>query len=450
MLVFTPDGRRLAECGEVGKTVRVWDVGSGRLVHKLEPPGPDQYGHRFLAISPDGNTLAASGYRRNWNGAVHLWNPETGEFRGRLSAGGTSAGWVAISPDSQLLAVSTDGAIKVWELATHKELAADDKAHQGYLGKVAVAANGLVATASDDHTVRIWEMSTGRQRLKLSHDSWVRAVALSPDGSLLASSSLDDTVRLWDMKTGRELYKLPGHGEQGGRRLLGFSADGKRFLSWGDDYYLRIWDVATGKAVLEHRIRPAGMKVPDEDSDERFRFFHSGDAAFSADRKLFVLCQGLTALLFDVATGKEVRALKTELRELALALSPDGKLLLAGGSGEQIKTPLPDGRVRYSLAEEHPLDLWDLSSGKKLRRIMLPGSTSGPLGFAPDGKTFAAATGTMESKIRIWDVATGAERPAIRCHGRVSTLAFAPDGTRLVTGMADTTALVWHLNAISE
>ena len=66
------------------------------------------------------------------------------------------------------------------------------------------------------------------------------------------------------------------------------------------------------------------MKVPDEDSDERFRFFHSGDAAFSADRKLFVLCQGLTALLFDVATGKEVRALKTELRELALALSPDG------------------------------------------------------------------------------------------------------------------------------
>src|SRR5262249_18395128 len=141
---------------------------------------------------------------------------------------------------------------------------------EGNVALIAFAGD-LVATTGDDHTIRFWEPATGKQRLKLTHGSWVRAFALSPDGTRLASSSLDDTVCLWDVATGRKIYKLPGHGRLGGRRAVGFTPDGKHFLSWGDDYYLRKWDVATGRALLEHALRPTGVQVPDNDDERQDR-----------------------------------------------------------------------------------------------------------------------------------------------------------------------------------
>jgi Tol biopolymer transport system component len=302
--------------------------------------------------------------------------------------------------------------------------------------------------------VRIWDAATGKQRRKLQHGHWVRAIAVSPDGRLLVSSSLDDSVRLWDLDTGKEIYRLPGHGALGGRRLVSFTSDGKRFLSWGDDFYLRVWDVATGKAVQEHRIRPTGINIADEDDEssdprgQRMMLSLAG-SAFSDDGKRFILAIGATMHVFDVETGKEVRTIKTEERNMDhLAVSPDSKRLLASGWGKQIKTRLPDGRMRYSTAKEHPLELYDLETGKCLHRITLTGEISGPVAFSADGKTFVAAIDKPAGAIRFWDTATGAERPSITgFRSRVKALAFTPDGRRLISAMDDATALVWDLTA---
>jgi WD40 repeat protein len=453
-LAFSPDGKLLAELGDVGVTlIRVWDVAGGTIRHKLEPPPAEEgYWSRHLAFAPDGKTLAASGYRRGYSGAIHFWDPATGRFKGKIEVSDSSTGVLAFSPDSRLIATSTGNSLRVWEVASGKEVAGNEEAHQGTLTRLAVAANGLVATASDDHTARVWDATTGQQKLKLLHDHWVRAVAVSPDGTRLVSSSLDDTVRLWDLGNGRQIYRLPGHGELGGNRVVSFTADGKRFLSFGDDFYLRVWDVRTGKAVLEHKIRPAGIPVPDEDDDEarRGKLDFYGEGAFSADGKMFVVLAGGKASVFDVETGKEVRQFATELRNSdRIAISPDGKLLLAGGWGKSIQTPLPDGRTRFTTAPEHPLELWDLTTGKPVRQLMLPGSISGPVAFSADGKTYAAAINDKpEAKIRIWNTATGEEQPGISgIPGAVSALGFSPDGKRLVTGLRDTTALVWDLTA---
>ena len=76
--------------------------------------------------------------------------------------------------------------MRVWDLVSGKELAANDEAHLLKINRIAITAS-LIVTSSDDHTVRLWDATTGKQRLKLTHDHWVRALALSPDGTQVGS-----------------------------------------------------------------------------------------------------------------------------------------------------------------------------------------------------------------------------------------------------------------------
>jgi RNA polymerase sigma factor (sigma-70 family) len=444
-LAFSPDGTRLAECGDVDQVVRVWDVAGGRLLHKLSAPESDQEWFSALAFTPDGKTLLASCHG-NTAGAVHLWDAATGRYRSRLYADTAGPGQLAVSPDSRLLAASASGGLRVWDLTSGKELAPNEEAHKGEVLRV-VAAGDLVITAGDDHSIRFWDPATGTQRRKLTHGYRVGAIAVSPDGTRLVSSSLDDTVCLWDVATGRKIYTLPGHGKLGGRRAVGFTPDGKHFLSWGDDLYLRKWDVTTGKAILEQALRPKGVKVPEEgdERDGRELHFNLGDGTFAQDGKTFVLYAGNEFHVFDLTTGKEVRQIAGEGGYvIAHAVSPDGRWLLASAWGKPIETKLPDGRTRHSAAKNHPICLWELSTGKLHKQVLLPGGGAGPVAFSADCKLFAAATSEPDRRIRVWDLASGEEIGVIQgFRHNVRCLAFTPDGKRLISGMDDTTALVW-------
>jgi WD40 repeat protein len=329
------------------------------------------------------------------------------------------------------------------------EVTADDAGHRGYLSGIAVATNSLIATASDDHTARLWDPATGKLRRTIRHGHWVRAVALSPDGAKVATSSLDDTVTLWDAASGRVIYKLAGHGAMGGKRAVSFTADGKFIVSWGDDYYLRKWDVSTAKAVLEHPLRPTGIKVPDEDTEpmQRMEFLHMGEAVLSPGGKILVLGTALNFHVFEVATGKELRLIPNEgSNVVSLAISPDEKYLLTSAWGKGVQTKLPDGRTQFSSQQNQPICLWELSTGKLLKKVNLPEGGAGPVAFSLDGKRFAAATDRPDRRIRLWDVATGEEIGGIEgFRGAVRSLAFLPGGKRLISGMEDSSALVWDL-----
>ena len=81
-------------------------------------------------------------------------------------------------------------------------------------------------------------------------------------------------------------------------------------------------------------------------------------------------------------------------------------------------------------------------------KINVAGSDVWALAFSPDGKTLAATTGWETGQIHLYDVATGHEFRTIETPAtRTPALAFSPDGSKLICGMADTSVLVWDLQA---
>jgi WD40 repeat protein len=419
-VAFSRDGKRLATSSDDG-TVRLWDVATGRQ-SRILAEGLGQ--ERPIAFSPDG-MLLAGGSR---DGTIRLWGVKDGAEKRHWQAGALPVKAVAFSPDGKTLASGAAWeCIRLWDVATG-EGKHPSEGHRGSVDCLRFSSDGAtLISIGRDRRVLEWDPArqTARQRF-----SWtargISTFALSPDGDTLAAAGWPDyEVRLWDVRSGKPGRLLGKHQKR--ILTLAFSPDGRLVASGGEDPVIHVWDVRDGKEVRKFTGFASAVSC--------LRFSPDGKALAGG-----MMTQGgalgeSTLYLWDVASGKELVQLDSHEFSWGtpLAFSPDGKVLAAGGGGEQ--TPM----VR----------LWDTATGKELCRHTWHREPVAAVAFSPDGKLVASGPsflGTRDNSVQVWEAATGR---LIRCfeghHSGVDSLAFSPDGLAVASGGGDSTILLWDV-----
>jgi WD40 repeat protein len=257
-LAFSPDGTRLATGGSHDKSIKLWDVVSGKELHIIQGPRREvniAEQINTLAFSPDGKLLASGSH----DGAVKVWDVASGKelrtLRGKKDSGTPNMVWsVAFSPDGTRLASNEGRTVKLWEVASGKELGTLQR-HKDQVVSVAFSPDGTrLASGSNDRTVMVWDVASAKAlRTLRGHRGESTRVAFSSDGTRLASSSNDHTVKVWDVASGQELRTLRHESLVG---ALAFSSDGMRLAS-GSDGTVRVWDAAplTAERRVEQEAR---------------------------------------------------------------------------------------------------------------------------------------------------------------------------------------------------
>jgi hypothetical protein len=219
---------------------------------------------------------------------------------------------------------------------------------------------------------------------------------------------------------------------------VAFSPDGRFAICSGLDETIPLWNVEAGK--VERYLEGSVEK------DTRFVFSPDGSKVLAGSTDGVVR-------LWDVAAGQELRRFARDSAR-QLAVSPDGQLALAGSrydATSEIILRLPPFPRKEAPAgsENNTIKVWNLNTGADVGRLTGHTDLVASVAFSPDGRR--VLSGSFDGTMRLWDVAKEQEIRLFQGRtGWVTCVAFCPDGRRAIAGYYDRSIRLWDLESGQE
>jgi RNA polymerase sigma factor (sigma-70 family) len=426
---FAPDGRLVAAI-RFGQ-IALRDRTGGQ--ERLTVPGS------AVAFAPDSRTMAVTGA----GDTLSLIDTGTGAERWRTDIGlGASP---VFSPDGKDLAIMSGGVVlRFFDAGTGRERFGIPEAHQAVVTVVRYAPGGRsIFTAGDDGTVREWDALSGRQLRTLPPGGRVSLLAVSPDGRSLATVLQPQrpkaSVSVWDLATGQRRREWSWAGELFPADAMAFSSGGESLFIYGRNQGLKVLEVATGRE--RSPVQP------------QFRLGKEAEAGFGVNRgdfaaggQFLAVMTARTAHVADLATGAE----RFSCPSYAMAFGRDGKTLAVATPGAREVKKLANGQDWTNGWNAEAITLVDVDSGDR-RRIAIAPDTVVALALSPNGKVLAVAGGMRRPMIRLYRTSDGRELESFAIPAAVSRwngLAYSPDGCNLAAGLDDTTVPIWDVRPV--
>ena len=305
-------------------------------------------------------------------------------------------------------------------MTTIAELERKLTGHKDWVNSVAVSPDGRwVASGSGfpdnlnskDNTVRVWDLATGKRRATLRrHTDRVRSVIIT-DGQQILSGSYDNTVRIWDVRQQRQLARIELNGPalslcplpDSKRVLIGLTSPKNTIELWSFDG-VRIWGERTdgyAECVAIHEATGRAL---------------SGHS----DASLY---------LWNLETGENLATLRGHSGIIySVQITPDGRFAVSGSGDKTIK-------------------IWDLAVKRCIGTLEGHQSDVYSIALSRDGGLIAS-TGFIDGTVRLWDWVSSACLQVIKQEKSFTpiSVAFSPDGSRLVVGTVQGPIYIYRLN----
>jgi WD40 repeat protein len=282
----------------------------------LTIPGNDPSGSGVIAYNPNGRFLAVSAGQK----VIRIYDARPGD-RHTAALAKTLTGHAAqilglgFSDTNTLVSISLDQTVKIWDVEAGK-LLHSSKLPLGKQVRFAIATgHQSLAADSSFGKARLWNYQTGEVLKTFEpNDSWVSALAFTPDGKLLVIGTDKGVVRIMDVATwtvtraidldspvhslaASAEHILVGYGDgtvamlnfgkqssvpevrkqTGTINAVAFSPNGEQFASASADRTLKVWDTGSLKLLcslagnagpaLSVAFSPNGQKLASIDAD---------------------------------------------------------------------------------------------------------------------------------------------------------------------------------------
>jgi WD40 repeat protein/uncharacterized caspase-like protein len=380
----------------ISDAIRVWNLKSGQELRTIGGGTIDAFagvrGVGGAALSLDGAQLAC--ITTDAENEIKFFDVATGrETRSvKLPDEDIQSVELAFGQDGRLFVSGiADKRLKLWEV-TNKASERDLGTAVQDFPVLKFSRAGRLLALSEGYDIKLWDVANGRELapLKAPSSGFVTTanrvfVSFSDDGKKIATGGFDTPTIVWETETGKQLLKMNGRTNMAYK--VAFSADGNQLSSGGRTR----WDLRTGRG-LRLTAAPVEQELGFPSPDGRLL------ATYSPNNS--------TVSILETPSGRKLQSLTPASGPSMvqnLGFSANGGMLVVNYMPSESQTRQGMGQLG---SNENAVRIWDVKTGRELRAINA-GSSVSAASFNSDGSVLATLGAMGESSL--WNTASGSK-----------------------------------------